>query len=410
MKDEILRFLDTVIYWSIVLMPFSVAIAPGVVNTFIGLFSLSFILKKLIKKEIPFINRAVLLPYIFLLAVSLISFKNTVSFGTSLQGVAKLLKYLMIFIVCSEQIKDKKHIMRIIFSVGCGLSLVAIDSIWQLKFGRDFIRGNVLQQAIGLIRPTAAFPNPNVMGVYLSALTPLILGLTILYFKGKKKILMFIIGFLAVMGAYLTLSRGTGLGLYLSVLFLSIIRKKKTLFFTLIAAILIFPFVMPRNISDWAKEVKYNPLVFMCNYERISIYKNAINMIKQHPFIGVGVNTFTKNYLKYKLPEPEYAKTSDAIYAHNNFLHMAGEIGLLGLAAFFWFLFNLFRINIVVYNKLKDEYLKVICLSLMASLISFLINGLTETSLYYSRVAMVFWFLIGFSLALEKFIYADKSG
>jgi putative inorganic carbon (HCO3(-)) transporter len=133
-------------------------------------------------------------------------------------------------------------------------------------------------------------------------------------------------------------------------------------------------------------------------------------MISHHPLVGVGVNTFTRNYLKYKLPEPENAKTSDAIYAHNNFLHMAGEIGLLGLGCFLWILFNLFKTGIWLYQNLKEEYLKIVAISLIACFIAFLINGLTETSLYYSRVAMIFWYLIGLSLALIKFSDGHKTG
>jgi hypothetical protein len=39
---------------------------------------------------------------------------------------------------------------------------------------------------------------------------------------------------------------------------------------------------------------------------------------------------------------------------------------------------------------------------LIACLIAFLVNGLTETSLYYPRVVMIFWYLIGISLSLNR--------
>jgi putative inorganic carbon (hco3(-)) transporter len=246
------------------------------------------------------------------------------------------------------------------------------------------------------------------MAVYLTAIAALIIGLTIFHYKGKIKAIMSVISISVATGIFLTFSRGAGLGLYLSIFFLSVARKKKILSFILIGILLIFPFVMPSNIKNWAREIKYQPLVFLCNYDRISIYRNALNMIKHHPFIGVGVNTFSKNYAKYKLPEPENAKTPDSIYAHNIYLHTAGEIGLLGLGAFFWMLFSLFKKNIQIYNNLKDDYLQIISISLVACLIAFLINGFTETNLYYARVAMIFWYIIGFSLALNKFTGADK--
>jgi len=403
MKTKMLQVFDSIIYWSIVIMPFSVAIAPGIANTFIGFFSAFFIIKSLITKKPFSTDRLTLVFFAIFLVASVISIGNSVSYNVSFQGIIKLLKYILIFLICSEEIKDKKHISRIIIAICSGVCLASIDALWQMVFGYDFIRHNAMQFAIGLPRPTAAFPNPNVFGIYMTALTPLIFGLTFFYFKGKTKLLMFFVSVLGLLGVYLTLSRGAGLGIYLAILFLSIAKKKKLLTSILVVILIIFPFVMPKKIKQWAKEINYNPLVFMCNRERVSIYNNTINMIKHHPFIGVGVNTFSRNYGKYKLESAEkYSHTPDTIYAHNIYLQMAGEIGLLGLAAFLLFLFQVFRRVLNVSRRLSDEYLKIIALSLAASLIAFLVNGLTETSLYYPRVAMIFWYLIGVSLSLNR--------
>jgi len=56
-----------------------------------------------------------------------------------------------------------------------------------------------------------------------------------------------------------------------------------------------------------------------------------------------------------------------------------------------------------IYKRLKDNFLSIVSLSLIACLVSFLINGLTESSLYYARVALIFWYLVGLSLSLNKF-------
>ena len=405
-----LRVIDFIIYWSIVVMPFSVAIAPAIANTFIGFFCAFFIIKRLITKQPFSTDRLTLVFFGLFFAASAISIINSVSYSASFQGIIKLLKYILIILVCSEEIRDKKHIIRIIISICFGVCLASIDALWQMVFGHDFIHHIAIQAAVGLPRPTAAFPNPNIFGIYMAALTPLIFGLTFFYFKGRNKILMFFVSVLGLLGVYLSLSRGSGLGIYLAVLFLSIAKKKKLLISFLAGILIIFPFVMPKNIKQWAKEVNYNPIVFMCNQDRISIYNNTINMIKHHPFIGVGLNTFTKNYGKYKTEQAEkYAHTADTIYAHNIYLQMAGETGLLGLAAFLLFLFQVFRQAFNTSRKLNDGYLKIIGLSLIACIIAFLVNGLTETSLYYPRVVMIFWYLIGLSLALGKFTYLKKN-
>lgn len=401
---KIIKYLNGAIYWLIVLIPFSIAIAPAFTNAFMGILFISFIAKKILKKGNLFIGTPVNPCFLALVAISIVSFRNSVDFNASLRGITKLLQNAFLFLICAEEIKDKKHIARIVLSVIFGASLASTDAIWQIWSGKDFIRGNAPILNIGLKRATAAFPDANVLGVYLSAIAPLVIGLSLYYFKGTKRILMFLASGLSITGIALTFARGTALALYLSILLISVFRRNKTISIALLILLVVFPFIMPQNIKDWAKSVNYNPVLFMFNADRVSIYKNTLNMIKHHPFIGVGVNTYSKNYQKYKLPEPENARTSDFMYAHNHFLQMAGEIGLIGLGIFFWLLFKLFKNNINVYKNLKDEYLKIISLSILACLFAFLINGLTETSLYYSRVAMIFWYLVGFSFALNKFI------
>ena len=163
-------------------------------------------------------------------------------------------------------------------------------------------------------------------------------------------------------------------------------------------------------MKEWAKEVEYSPLRFMCNDDRIAVYLHSLNMIKAHPLIGVGANTFMKSYKKYKTyPEYRGIITLDEMKAHNNYLHMAGEIGLTGLGIFFWFLYYLFKESKNIYRSTSDNYLKMVSLSLIACLIAFLVNGLTESSLYYSVVAVMFWYIAGLSLALKKLTPLEKA-
>lgn len=309
----------------------------------------------------------------------------------------------------AEQIQDETHIKRIVFSLACGVSLLSIDAAWQVKYGKDFIRGNSPVVNLGMVRATGSYPDSNVLGIYLSAIAPLMVALAFYSFKIKQKIIFSVVTLLSMMGVFLTYSRPTILALYICLWVIGIIRKSKWLVFLLIIATLAAPFIAPRSLKEWAKSVDYNPVRFMCNDDRVAVYRHTARMIKAHPFIGVGVNNYMKNYKKYKeTPEYRNVVTPDFMYAHNNFLHMAGEIGLVGLAIFFWFLYRLFALAIYSHRKLKSVYLKNISFGLMLCLLAFLINGLTESSLYSPRVAMVFWFMMGFSFSLYKFSDAAK--
>lgn len=404
MKIKILNALDFILYWSIVIFPFSMSISNGMMNTFLGFIIVAFLLKSIMKGEGIFSKTSINIALLALFLMTVISlFYSDYPKDTMKGGIFRLLQYIILLFALVKEVRDKKHIWRIIFSVIAGLTLISIDAIWQVNTGKDFIRGNDPMLLIGLTRASASFSDPNILGVYLSALAPLFLGLVIYYFKGWKKVLFGLVGLLTLAGIALTYSRPTLLGVYLALLFLAIAKKSKWLITFLIVFILIAPFLLPKSVKQFAKEVNYNPVRFMCNDDRITIFRNSANMIKASPIVGHGANTFMKNYKKYK-ENPEYLNivTADFCYAHENFLQIAGELGLIGLGIFIWLLVALFKGCAAIYKQIDDYQLKLISLSLIACLIAFLVNGLTESSLNSSRVAGIFWYLIGFSLALKK--------
>jgi putative inorganic carbon (HCO3(-)) transporter len=206
-------------------------------------------------------------------------------------------------------------------------------------------------------------------------------------------------------GIALTYSRPTLLAIFVVLFFFGIVQRDKRLIAVLILLTVLSPFLAPRSVKQWAREVNYNPLRFMCNDDRIAIYRNALNMIKAKPIIGVGANTFMKNYPLYK-ERPEYRNivTAQYMHVHNIYLQMAAEIGILGLGVFIWLLYRFFVAARGILKSLQDEHLEIVALSLIACIIAFLINGLTESSLYYARVAGIFWYNAGLMLGLKRLV------
>jgi len=392
-------------------MPFTMSIALAPMSVFMGFLIVSFLVKKILKKEQIFTKTSINFALLAFFIINCLSIFHSINFKDSLRGgIVRLLQYIFILSIMAEELKDKKHIWRIVLFLSFGLLLVSFDEIWQVLKGADFIRGYAPIINIGLVRATASFKDANTLGIYLSAIAPLIFGLALYYLKGPKKIAFIFVSLIALIGVVLTYSRPTLLAIYIAFLLLGLARRNKILVSFLIIFLLISPIILPKPVKDWAKSVNYNPLRFMCNDDRIAVYRNSLNMIKAHPIVGLGVNTYMKNYRFYKeSPEWRNEITADYMYAHNNFLHMAAEIGLVGLGIFIWVLYKLFKECINIYKSLDDSFLKIISLSLSTSLAAFLINGLTESSLYSSRVAMIFWYMAGFSLALKKFTYANKS-
>lgn len=242
MKEKIIKAADFVIYWALVLLPFSVAISPVPANLFCGLAIFCFLVKKILSKKIPYTVTAINIPVILFFAMTLLSLVNSVSLADSMKGgVLRLLQFVFLLWVVAGEIKDKRHIQRIVFSASAGLILVSFDGIWQVATGNDFIRGYAPIVNLGLVRATASFKDSNLLGIYLSALAPLVFGLALYYYRGKQRLGFVVAGIIALAGILLTYSRPTILAVYLVFLFWAIARRNKLFISGLIILALLGP-------------------------------------------------------------------------------------------------------------------------------------------------------------------------
>lgn len=412
-RRKTLVVLDAVVYWAAVLIPFSMAISSAAMEVFSGLLLAAFLTKRAVEKRGVLIEARLSLPCAALIAASAVSFFNSVDHQDSFAGLFKLARYILLFMIMARAVKDRPHLARIALSMGAGALLVSLDAFWQVRTGSDFIRGNAPIVNIGLTRATASFPDSNVLGVYLSAVffVPFVFARYLL--KNARRIFASVAILVMLAGIALTYSRPTLLAVYVCAWGLGVVKKDRVLMLMLAALLIAGLFLAPQGVKDFARHVEYNPVRFMCNDDRIAIFRNSFRMFAEHPVIGVGVNTFMKNYSRYK-ESPEYrgVVTSEHVYAHNNFLHMAGETGILGLGAFLWFLAALFGEGARACRKIKrrDDYSGVLSLALGLCLVSFLINGFAESSLYYSKVAPVFWYLAGLLMSVRGFAHEDTAG
>ena len=78
---------------------------------------------------------------------------------------------------------------------------------------------------------------------------------------------------------------------------------------------------------------------------------------------------------------------------------MAAETGLLGLFAFLWVLFSFFKMGLQHFNQ-KRDYL---VLGLLSGILAFLVQSFFDTNLYALQMVVLFWFMLGLTVAVIKF-------
>ncbi|MBQ6913931.1 MAG: O-antigen ligase family protein [Acidaminococcaceae bacterium] len=139
------------------------------------------------------------------------------------------------------------------------------------------------------------------------------------------------------------------------------------------------------------------------NADRIWSWKSAEKMIRDHPVTGVGVERFQKHYQKYRFKQEK----QNLGHTHNNFIHIATESGITGLAGLicfqgFW-LYTSFR----NYRKNKNPYDILIFTTCLGYICIF---GQIDYTLGISDGMRIMWFLLAVLLQLKETEKLCQSG
>lgn len=128
--------------------------------------------------------------------------------------------------------------------------------------------------------------------------------------------------------------------------------------------------------------------------DRFLLWTSSYNMFSDHPVLGIGFNQFKEKYQnQYILPE---AKERYLMHAHNNFMQMLAEGGMLGVVT--WSLFWGYALWLGIHGWKKNHDL--VYLAWFAIIAGMQLHGLTEYTQGNSATMKEFWFLMGIFLQL----------
>lgn len=244
------------------------------------------------------------------------------------------------------------------------------------------------------VRIYSVFTNPNIFAEYLVILTPLAVG-TMWYTKSMKKKLTFIIGVgVLLLALLMTMSRGGWLGIFVAAFVFVLIVDKRLLVLTIPIVLIAVPF-LPKSILQRFISIGSN--VDSSILYRTKIYQITANIIKDNFINGVGFG-----YIPFKQVYETYIRTMPIYHAHNTFLEIFAEGGIIGLLVFLILIFSLIKNGLCYLTKSSDKYIKYLGAGAMASLFGILANGMTEHILYMPRIIFTFWILVGLIICLIR--------
>jgi len=290
--------------------------------------------------------------------------------------------------------EDDDWFEKVILPVSFGLIFIILFYLYY-HFFKNLFHGKVIFKRY--VFPTlgkAATPDNLVM------LTALGYG----FLRERKKSLFLWIGLIFLIfsgfGISLTYDRGGMLSFFIiSIILLSFDWKRLVVYLIIIAVIIYLTFHLKyfggfRHLFDYLylkssqKALEHG--------QQLDTFNTAWLIIKDHWFLGVGTNNFSK-YTRL------YGSKHWYTYAHNFILQFWAENGLFGL------IFGLSMLGVIFFRWLKSfkyyQY-KYIALSVGVAFIGMLVGNLTNCTIWTIQVALPFWLLAGI---INGIYFEDKN-
>ena len=364
-----------------------VSIAVG--NIFLGILALCFFIQ-LYKKQKSFNQDykgyfiAISLFIISMLLSAL--FSGDIIYGLKRWAdmwIWRFMPFVVVIFLLNNYIDAKKVMLT-------GFAGITVTSVYA-----------VYQGLSGIGRANGFYGHPMTLGGWLCIFLPLLL---IEFFErkllGKYYWLTGLAFCICSAGLVFNATRGAWLAVAIvsAVLLIYYMFKNKRnlavsiIFVALISTVLVNnPKFMHRldTIDDFDK--------YQSNTERILIWQSAWNMFKDHPILGVGLGQYTENYQqKYISPQAKEPKLG---HAHNNFMQMLAENGIVGFAGFVIMFGYIILKNLIAWFKTRNVY----ALMIVSATVCLLLQGFTEYNVGNSAVIKMYWLVLGLLVVLSEF-------
>ena len=346
--------------------------------------------------------------YIAICAISVVtsSFRKL-----SLTGyIGKTLEYALMFAIAADLVDQPQACRRAVRALLAAVGLVVCYALlqeWAIyryhtlhqAMAADPIRGHILDYA----RMVGPYKNPNDLATFLM-FTGLVAAGWLLRPPAGGRVSTVVLFLTALVAGCLiwTQSLGAMLGLFGGLVFLGVVhRKSRKILFGLtgltVAASVVFLVLSPDALQ------KIMTLSDVASKDRLSMWVTAWTMIVDHPIWGHGLNTFMANYCRYAIDAGR-----NPAYAHNCFLQITAETGIVGLITFLLFLTGSGRLiwsalnTRIVQPNAEEPALRAALEGISAALLAFLIQSAFDTNFYALRQAALFWTLGGTAVGMSS--------
>jgi O-antigen ligase len=320
----------------------------------------------------------------------------------------EVVKIYLCFLYVSNNIRNERDLGLFVIFLIAGLVFEGVIGFAQHRYSEPFWPTSLGGPKWIDNRVAGTWVSFNDFAWYLTFILPLALSLL---FSHIRSIYKYVCGIALVLGCgslMWTNSRGGWISFGMAAIFVLIftfgkIRGKWALVRTVISMMVItilitpiYPRLSEKLYVRFAGEDKGSA------ESRITQFEVAYNMIKAHPFTGVGLNNYTEVMKDYDTT-PEGLDTITPHAVHNIFLLLAAETGILGISVFLWIVAAILDEGIR-WGARQDGFVSYAVVGLAGGIIAFLFHGLVDTASLGNKLFMFMWFFAGIVVAAKQMI------
>jgi len=354
------------------------------INLICFYLSCAILLTLLIFRKTDFTLRSPLTPPFLLFALwAVFGLLFALDLQNSLHDLrGHLLEYLIIYYLLINFYTSKKGLEILSLILITGATVFCIGACVSFYI----IDGHAISERLG-----SSFKDMNTDYIGFITIFAMILAIRgmHLYKEGRWKALLFACALINVIITILTQSRGSLIGLGIAFIIMGFAHKKNFILLLMVCLlIMLIPGMKTRvHTEGFTKDV------------RIKMNRLTLEIVKDHPFagIGFGMQTYGNSKVitleKYnKRLTPEYQQNDIIITSpHNTILDIAVRTGVVGLIFFLSILAAAVGILVKVFLRNREnEYFKSWAVYLFAGLVSFMVPSFFADTTFGPRVIIFY--------------------
>jgi O-antigen ligase len=306
-----------------------------------------------------------------------------------LVGLLKAAGGFLLYFLAVQSLEERSDLWLVLAGIVATGLVQAVATLIPILVGQEHLSD--------MTRASGTTIHANLFAGYLLMIIPLVVGVAVAF---RRRWTLPVTGAATIIyGTALvaTLSRSGLLGLVAGMVTLAVLLPEKRKQVGILAGALLIASFLAGMVGPFATrlaEAEANATSFD---GRLEIWGRALRIFGDHFVFGVGVGNFS-----HIIGDPSLS------HAHNLYLNIAAERGVLGLATFIIVIAALFRTLAVAFSSATGGAYRVLSAGLIASFVGFFAHSLFDATYYDYKILLLFWLLVGVSASLPG-VFAEQS-